>query len=171
MTPIVRMEVEKMLFEGKMLVIAQVPEMPKRMKPCYISKRGMYDGAFIRSGDGDRHLTAYEVDRLSESQYQPKYDIEPVEDASIDDLNSETVEGIAKRARELFPRVFGKLSDETILIQLGVLTRINNRLCPTIAGLFAAGTFPQKYFPASKLSFLYIQASIKSRQKLVNFAI
>ena len=97
MTPIVRMEVEKMLFEGKMLVIAQVPEMPKRMKPCYISKRGMYNGAFIRSGDGDRHLTAYEVDRLSESQYQPKYDIEPVEDASIDDLNSETVEGIAKR--------------------------------------------------------------------------
>ena len=67
MTPIVRMEVEKMRFEGRMLVIAQVPEMPKRMKPCYISKRGMYNGAFIRSGDGDRHLTAYEIDRLSES--------------------------------------------------------------------------------------------------------
>lgn len=53
----------------------------------------------------------------------------------------------------MFPRVFGKLSDETILIQLGVLTRINNRLCPTIAGLFAAGTFPQKYFPRLEIVF------------------
>ena len=153
MTPIVRMEVEKMRFEGQILVVAQVPEMPKRMKPCYISKRGKYDGAFIRSGDGDRHLTPYEVDRLSESQYQPQFDIEPVEAASIDDLDANTVEAIAKRARELFPRVFGKLSKETILIQLGVLTRINDRLCPTIAGLLAAGTFPQKYFPRLEIVF------------------
>ncbi len=153
LTPVVRMEVEKMRFEGHTLVVAQVPEMPKRMKPCYISRRGKYDGAFIRSGDGDRHLTPYEVDRLSESQCQPQFDLEPVEAASIDDLDASTLEAIDKRARELFPRVFGKLSKETILIQLGVLTRINNRLCPTIAGLLAAGTFPQKYFPRLEIVF------------------
>ena len=123
------------------------------MKPCYISKRGKYDGAFIRSGDGDRHLTPYEVDRLSESQYQPQFDIEPVEAASIEDLDTNIVEGIVKRAREMFPRVFGKLSEETILIQLGVLTRINDRLCPTIAGLLTAGTFPQRYFPRLEIVF------------------
>lgn len=153
MTPIVRMEIEKMRFEGRILVVAHVPEIPKRMKPCYISKRGKYDGAFIRSGDGDRHLTPYEVDRLSESQYQPQFDIEPVEAASIEDLDTNIVEGIVKRAREMFPRVFGKLSEETILIQLGVLTRINDRLCPTIAGLLTAGTFPQRYFPRLEIVF------------------
>lgn len=136
-----------------MLVIARVPEIPKRMKPCYISNRGMYDGAFIRAVDGDRHLTAYEIDRLSESRHQPQFDIEPVEAASIDDLDADIIEGIAERARELYPRVFGKLSKETILIQLGVLTQINDRLCPTIAGLFAAGTFPQKYFPRLEIVF------------------
>lgn len=153
MTPIVPMQLEKMRFEGRVLVVAQVPEMPKRMKPCFISKRGKYDGAFIRSGDGDRHLTPYEVDRLSESQQQPQFDLEPVEAASVDDLDADTLEGIVKRARELFPRVFGKLSRETILIQLGVLTRLNNRLCPTIAGLLAAGTFPQQYFPRLEVVF------------------
>lgn len=53
----------------------------------------------------------------------------------------------------MFPRVFGKLSEETILIQLGVLTRINDRLCPTIAGLLTAGTFPQRYFPRLEIVF------------------
>ena len=153
MTPVVCMEIEKMRFEGRLLVAAQVPEMPRRMKPCYISRRGMYDGAFVRYGDGNRHLTAYETDRLAESQNQPQFDIEPVERASIDDLDADTVEGIAARARELFPRVFGRLSNETILIQLGVLTRVNNRICPTIAGLLAAGTFPQKYFPRLEIVF------------------
>lgn len=142
-----------MRFEGRTLVVARVPEMPKRLKPCFISKRGRYDGAFIRSGDGDRHMTPYEVDRLSESQHQPQFDIEPIEAASVDDLDAGTVEGIVQRARELFPRVFGKLSKETILIQLGVLTRVNDRLCPTIAGLLAAGTFPQKYFPRLEIVF------------------
>ena len=60
---------------------------------------------------------------------------------------------MVKRARELFPRVFGKLSKETILIQLGVLTRVDDRLCPTLAGLLAAGTFPQKYFPRLEIVF------------------
>lgn len=153
LTPMVHMEVEKMRFEGRMLVVAQVPELPKRMKPCYIAKRGNYDGAFIRAGDGDRHLTAYEVDRLAESQCQTQFDLEPVEAASIDDLDAEIVDGIVKRVKELFPRVFGKLAKETILIQLGVVTRVNNRLCPTIAGLLAAGTFPQRYFPRLGIVF------------------
>lgn len=153
MTPVVRMEIGKMRFEGRMLVVAHVQEIPKRMKPCFITKRGKYDGAFIRSGDGDRHLTSYEVDRLCESRNQPQFDIEPVETASMDDLDADAVEGMVKRARDLFPRIFGKLSKETILIQLGVLTRINDRLCPTIAGLLAAGTFPQKYFPRLEIVF------------------
>lgn len=96
MTPVVRMEIEKMRFEGHMLVVAHVQEIPKRMKLCFITKRGKYDGAFIRSGDGDRHLTSYEVDRFCESRNQPQFDIESVEAASMDDLDADAVEGIVK---------------------------------------------------------------------------
>lgn len=156
-TPVVRMEVERMRFDGRTMVVARVPEMPGRLRPCYITRRGQYDGAFVRSDDGNRHLTPYEVDRLSESQYQPQHDIEPVEAAAIDDLDAGTLEAIVARARELSPRVFGKVSDETLLMQLGVLTRVNDRLCPTIAGLMAAGTFPQKYFPRLEIIFSVYQ--------------
>lgn len=60
------MEIEKMIFENQMIVVAYVPELPKNQKPCYITQKGRYEGAFIRSGDGDRRLSPYEVDRLAE---------------------------------------------------------------------------------------------------------
>ena len=62
-----------MIFENQMIVVAYVPELPKNQKPCYITQKGRYEGAFIRSGDGDRRLSPYEVDRLAEGAFQPHY--------------------------------------------------------------------------------------------------
>ena len=61
LTPVVRMEIEKMIFENQMIVVAYVPELPKNQKPCYITQKGRYEGSFIRSGDGDRRLSPYEL--------------------------------------------------------------------------------------------------------------
>lgn len=153
LTPVVRMEIEKMIFENQMIVVAYVPELPKNQKPCYITQKGRYEGAFIRSGDGDRRLSLYEVDRLAEGAFQPHYDIEPVAAASINDLNKNTLTAIIRRARDIFPRVFATLPDETILIQLGVLTKVDDRICPTLSGLLVAGIFPQRFFPRLEVVF------------------
>ncbi len=161
LTPVIRMELEKLIFEGAELVVAQVTDLPQDRKPCFVTSRGRYDGSFIRSGDGDRHLSPYEVDRLMEGQFQPQYDIEPVERATVEDLNEAVLKGILLRARELFPRVFGKLSDETILIQLGILTRVGEKLCPTLAGLLATGTYPQQYFPRLQVVFTLFAGTSK----------
>ena len=160
-TPVVRMEIEKVPFEGQMLVVALVNELPKDRKPCFITARGCYEGSFIRSGDGDRHLTAYEVDQLLEERHQPQHDIEPVERASLDDLDQDSLKAIIKRAKELFPRVFGKLDDEIILIQLGVCTRVEGRVHPTLAGLLALGIFPQQYFPRLEVVFTVYAGTTK----------
>ena len=130
LTPVVRMEIEKMIFENQMIVVAYVPELPKNQKPCYITQKGRYEGAF-----------------------QPHYDIEPVAAASIDDLNKNTLTAIIRRARDIFPRVFATLPDETILIQLGVLTKVDDRICPTLSGLLVAGIFPQRFFPRLEVVF------------------
>ena len=161
MTPLVRMEVGRVPFEGSILVAAQVSELPRDQKPCFISARGQYEGSFVRSGDGDRHLTPYEVDRLLEGRRQPQYDLEPVEAASMDDLDETVLRSIVSRAREIFPRVFSKLSDEIILIQLGVLVRIEDRLCPTLAGLMCAGTLPQRFFPRLEAIFTLYSGTTK----------
>lgn len=162
LTPILRLEIEKIPFEDRLLVVAKVPDIPKNQRPCYITARGRYEGSFIRTGDGDRHLSPYEIDRLTEESRQPQYDLEPVERASISDLNPDVLEAIVTRSRELFPRVFGRLPNETILTQLGVLTRVEDKVCPTLAGLLAVGTFPQQYFPRLEVVFTVYEGTTKA---------
>lgn len=161
-TPVVRMEIEKVAFEDALLVVARVPEIDRTLKPCFITARGRYEGSFVRSGDGDRRLSPYEIDRLIEGQRQPKFDAEVVMEATLDDLNAVTLQGIIRRARELFPRVFGTLPDETILIQLGALKKVDGTLRPTLAGLLATGTFPQQYFPRLEVVFTVFPGTTKA---------
>ena len=78
LTPVVRMEIEKVAFENSFLVVARVPETPRHLKPCFITARDRYEGSFVRTGDGDRHLTPYEVDRLLEFGRQPRFDAQAV---------------------------------------------------------------------------------------------
>lgn len=162
LTPAVRMEIETVSFENALLVIARVPELDRHLKPCFITARGRYEGSFIRSGDGDRHLMPYEVDRLIESQRQPKFDAEVVMESTIGDLNSVILQAIVQRARQFFPRVFGTLPDETILIQLGVLKKVDDTLHPTLAGLLVAGIFPQRYFPRLEVVFSVFSGTTKA---------
>lgn len=136
-----------MIFEGKKIVVAHVAGLLNQQKPCYITVRGLYKGVYVRTEERNRLLTPYEVDLLTDSQVQPLHDLEPVERATLSDLDKDALTEIVQRAQRLFPRVFGRLSDETILLQLGALTRIGDRTVPTLAGLLAAGTFPQQFFP------------------------
>lgn len=162
LTPRVRLEIELIPFESATIIAAYVPSTPPNQKPCFITNRGQYEGAFIRSGDGDRHLSSYEVDRLIETRTQPKFDIEPVDNATIDDLNPETLQKIVDRVCLLFPRIFGRLDKEVILIQLGVLTRLENTLRPTLAGLLVAGIFPQRFFPRLQIVFTVYPGTTKA---------
>ncbi len=162
LTPVVRMEIDKVMFEDHLLVVAQVKELTRSEKPCYVTAQGRSHGSYIRSGDGDRHLTPYEIDRLVEGNVQPQYDLEFIEEASLEDLDPELLNGIVRRAKLMFPRVFGKHSDELILIDLGVLTKVNGKICPRLAGLLAAGHFPQKYFPRLEIVFTSYAGKTKS---------
>jgi ATP-dependent DNA helicase RecG len=123
MTPVVRPTIMTCPFEGSNLVFAQIDEMLPRDKPCFVTALGAYSGSFIRTGDGDRRMTAYEVERLMEEHAQPAYDAEMVADASIDDLNPALVHGFLERQRESHPHVFADHSDTEMLRELRVLVR------------------------------------------------
>ena len=162
LTPVIRMEIERVPFEGSILVVANVPALDETLKPCFISNRGRYEGSFIRSGDGDRHLTSYEINRLLECRKQPKYDAEAVIEATLDDLDQTMLSSIIKRALELFPRVFGTLPDEMILAHLGVIKKVDDTVHPTLAGLLIASLFPQKYFPRLEVVFTVFAGTNKT---------
>lgn len=163
MTPPVRPEIKVFMFEGAPILAATVNEMRPSDKPCYITRRKQYDGSFIRTGDGDRKLTSYEVERLLDEHRQPRYDAAIVSGATPDDLNDEVLDNLLKRERRIHARNFARLSDEEALTKLSVLRKDSDgQLRPTLAGLMAAGDYPQQFFPRLNVSFACYPGTNKS---------
>ena len=159
MTPVVRPVIVTCPFEGANLVFARIDEMLPRDKPCFTTALGPHGGSFIRTGDGDRRMTSYEVDRLIEEHLQPTYDLDIVPGATIDDLDHALVSGLLARVREQHPHVFAGTDDTRMLLDLQVLRHddsddatVGGVLRPTLAGLLALGRYPQKYYPRLSIS-------------------
>lgn len=124
LTPVVRPVIVTCPFEGANLVFAVIDEMLPREKPCFISSIGPHGGSYIRTGDGDRKMTTYEVDRLLEEQRQPEHDIAIVPEATLDDLNPTLVHALLERERERHPHVFAERSDTDMMLDLRILRRV-----------------------------------------------
>src|SRR5450755_1961723 len=73
--------------DGAIIVLAEIEALPPAQCPCYVTARGLYNGAFVRIGDGDQRLTPYEIDRLRENSGQPRWDEEPVPQATMEDFD------------------------------------------------------------------------------------
>ncbi|GAA1482650.1 hypothetical protein GCM10009624_30900 [Gordonia sinesedis] len=147
MKPPLRPAIEIEEFEGALIVRADIDEIDPMDKPCYVKTRGHHQGSFIRSGDGDRVLSAYEVAQLLANRTQPKHDLEPITDATLDDLSSELVDRLIRRARDRHPRTFRNLETEEALARLNVVTRVDGQSVPTLAGLISLGNYPQQFLP------------------------
>ena len=108
MTPTVRPDIVLVPFEGNVVVVATVPEMLPRDKPCHVTARGRYQGSYLRTGDGDVRLQHYEVDRLVEEHVQPAWDEEPVPGARPEDLDADALASYLEGQRQSRPRTFGE---------------------------------------------------------------
>ena len=154
LTPPVRADIDILEHGDANVVVASIDEILPRDKPCYVTSKGMYRGSFIRSFDGDRKLSPYEIDRLLEDKTQPSYDAEIVAKATMDDLNKNLLDDVIQRQKSLHPRLFASFSDEEIAINLRIAaTDADGILRPTLAGLLALGAYPQKYFPRLTVTF------------------
>ena len=152
LTPPPALSVEIMAFEGVNVVVAEVEPLPPAQRPCYVTARGLYGGAYVRVGDGDQRLTPYEIDRMRENAGQPHWDDEPVTEASVQDLNRDSFSRLVEYARRRSPRVFGNAGEADALAMLGVLVRHEGILVPSLAGLLSVGRYPQQFFPQLMVS-------------------
>mgnify|MGYP001063981592 CR=1 FL=1 len=80
---------------------AVIPALEPDLRPAYITDRGPVAGSFIRTGDGDKRLTHYEVDRMCESRMQPVWDTEHVSEASVTDLDAAVRKTMVERNRAM----------------------------------------------------------------------
>jgi len=152
LTPALAPSVEIMPFEGVNLIVAEVEPLLPAQRPCYVTTRGLYGGAYVRVGDGDQRLTPYEIDRLRENAGQPRWDEEPVPQATVQDLNRNSFSRLIENASRRSPRVFGNVEESDALAMLGVLVRHEGILVPSLAGLLSVGRYPQQFFPQLMVS-------------------
>ncbi|MDM8084885.1 ATP-binding protein [Cellulomonas cellasea] len=152
--PPIRAHVDIVAVDGQPVVAARIEELPADRKPCYVKTRGIERGSYLRTHDGDRRLTTYEVHVLHASHGQPRDDMAPVEGASRADLDPELVSALVRRLRGTRGPVFARASDHEILRMVGVLTTDGTHERVTLAGLLALGVYPQQYVPQLDTTFV-----------------
>lgn len=156
LTPAVRPVVEIHDLEGAQVIVAEVDAFNREDKPCYITEQGRYNGSYVRTGDGDRRLTKYEVDRLLEEEVPPKWDEQTVDEASRDDLSALDLDNFLKVQQTRRPRTFADGEDRALQ-----RLRLMRGEHPTLAALLTLGEYPQEFFPRLTVSFGLFPGSSK----------
>lgn len=155
MDPPVRAVIETQVLNGRSIVVAEIPALPRSSQPCFYRGEGPYRGSYVRVADGDRRLSEYEVGLLLAGRGQPREDERPVEQADPEDLSGELVDAYVARLRQRRPRAFGDMAQQDVLRQTKVLVRAaDGRVVPSLAGLLSLGTFPQTHLPQVDLSLV-----------------
>ncbi|MCK9875457.1 putative DNA binding domain-containing protein [Frankia sp. Ag45/Mut15] len=146
MDPVVAPLVDIVDMGGPKVLYAYVPPIPRDRRPCHLARLAPWDASFVRMSDGDRKLSAYEVQLLLENRAPARHDASVVPEATQDDLDSQRLRAFVARVREQ-RSVFETRSDAEVLRLLNVLRETDDGPRPTLAGLLAFGIYPQQYFP------------------------
>lgn len=142
MEPVVRPLLTVLEKDGKCFVAAEIPGMDLADRPCYYRGQGRIKGAFVRVGDSDEPMTAYEI--YSYKAFRKKYqdDLREIPRASFASLNQETLKTYLEKIREGKPKL-SRLPDEEIC-ELMSITR-NGEV--TLSAVLLFSPYPQAYFP------------------------
>jgi ATP-dependent DNA helicase RecG len=150
-TPPLQIATEIAEVDGLPVLVAQVPPARAGDKPVYVTSKGIVNGAFLRTGDGDRRMSEGEVGLLVAGRTQPRYDSAPVEGTSASDLDWSSLRRTLQRVQAGSPKL--RVEDETtVLFRLGVLAEPRPDSPLTLAGLLTFGTYPQQRFPQLMVS-------------------
>jgi len=152
--PPVRARVEIVQVDNVPIVAASIPPCDPKQRPCFVRRQGIEGGSYIRTHDGDRHLTSYEIHLLIEGRGQPHNDGETVPGATLADLDQSAVDALLERLRSTRGPAFATAEPATMLRMAGVCPRGEASGRVTLAGLMALGTYPQEFFPQLNVTFV-----------------
>lgn len=97
------------------MVVAEIPELEPAQRPCFYTGAGMTKGSFVRVSDGDRRLSAYEVQVMLSSRGQPREDEQAVSGTTADGLVPASVDTLVARLRTSRPYAFKDLDRLAVL--------------------------------------------------------
>jgi hypothetical protein len=141
-TPPVSLSIVDGLVDGQPVVVAHVHECDPSVKPCRVTATGT---AYLRGYDGDFPLSDLETQGFLAARRPPLFDRQPVDGASLDDLDPELVTSYLATVRQRDATGLGRFDDDAELLRRAGVTATGGQ--PTVAGLLALGVHPQQFFP------------------------
>lgn len=134
-------DVETFEMNEDLIIVIHVPMAKRDQKPIYINN-DLFGSTFRRNHEGDYHCTRLQVKTMLRDQSERTMDMEVLDDALMEDLNYETIQGYRNRHRILKPgHPFERLNDNEYLRSIGAATisREDKELHPTAAGMLMFG--------------------------------
>jgi ATP-dependent DNA helicase RecG len=132
---------------GKIVVSAEIAELDISRRPCFYRGAGRINGSYIRTGDGDRKMTEYEVYSYEAYRKKLQDELRTADHASPEDLSADALEEYKIRIRRLKPNL-ANLPPEKMLRLQGLTEKGR----PTLAGLLLFADYPQAFFPGLCIS-------------------
>jgi ATP-dependent DNA helicase RecG len=142
MEPVVRPLFTMGQIDGKTIVSAEISECDVFSKPCFYKGHGKIKGSFIRVGDADLQMTAYEVYSFEAFKRKIQDELRINDRSSISDLSEEKVFNYTSVLTIKKPNL-NNLKKETMLSTQGMTSGDK----PTLCGLMVLGKYPQMYYP------------------------
>ncbi len=155
MEPPIRVEPSVTRFGGQIVLAAEVPECDPARKPCYVKTAGLYKGSYVRVGASNRRMSDYEIYLCISARKQPRNDVEPVREASLDDLEHTLVDEYVALRHKAMPRLhLQEMPRGRQLTTLRIAVEQDGLVYPTLAGVLMFGKYPQQFFPSLVVTFL-----------------
>lgn len=127
--------------DGKVLVLAFIPEAFCREKPVYIKKYGEERGTYRRIGSSDQRCTAEDLDLLYQLRRQRAYEADVFPDATWEDVSLDAVAEYRRLRTQIDPNASElALDDKQLLLSLSHALKKGEEVVPTIGGLLLFGT-------------------------------
>lgn len=135
-------EISRCEYADKPFLVIDIHENPIEDKPCYVTAKGPKSGGYRRMDDKDILLSATEVFEFENATLPSPADRGIVPEATLNDLNDEVVERIMIHQGSKALRGTITRTD-----QMARLNMTDNSGRVRLAGLLAAGQYPQQYYP------------------------
>lgn len=127
---------------GKTVVSAEIAEIDNLQKPCFYKGVGRLKGSYVRSADGDIHMTEYEVYSYEAFKKKIHDELRTDERSKLGDLKTIEMAKFMLALKSKKPNL-ARLSDERIMELQG----FSNEKKPTLAGILLFSDYPQAFYP------------------------
>lgn len=119
MVPPVRAKFADVKYKDVYIVVAEIPPVDYNLRPCYYKAAGKMNGSYIRVGEADKKMTAYEIYSYDQFRNHVHDDERPIKKADITYMQKNLMDEYVAQQKRIHPRL-SLLQEKQVYELLGI---------------------------------------------------